>query len=406
MDFLQKGLKRVIDFQSLFNTIFLFCMVLILSITVLKINSHFINPFSNTLQGYELTDIAYSFFKNKMQLYKKDHEFVLVNIGGSPYRQSISNTLDTINKHYNPKLIGINVLLESEKDSLVDRALKQSILDCSKKCPVVLASKIKTKKKSVERLTNDWMELSGFPNISYGYINVIKPSHTIRSIQPFVKFQDSILWSFGAKVASCENDSSLIELIERNGHKENDKLKETINWNLDFEGNQSILNAESLSILSQSNVHKNKIFILGYMEKGSCIDKSFTPKNKEYIGDRMPDSFSPEIHAEAAHMYKSGLFIWELPTWLNCLITFLIVYWNVLLIRWVLFEKKQKFIFEVMQKFYIFFVGLILFFLQMLFLTEWNFNFNFSWCIISMVFAFESILLYEYLKGKYAKFTE
>jgi len=87
-------------------------------------NLDFLNPFINTVQDLNLSDVVFSKIRNDGR-YGVDSNVVLVNIG-SLNRAGIAKEIEIINK-YEPKVLGIDSFFRTPKDEKQDSLLIESL---------------------------------------------------------------------------------------------------------------------------------------------------------------------------------------------------------------------------------------------------------------------------------------
>jgi hypothetical protein len=113
-------------------TLVVFLLIGILSLV--SVNFHFLDPFNQSLQDYDITDIVYSLLRNTHK--HIDERIVIVNTG-QPSRERLAAMLERIIAAQ-PQAIGVDVLFDGSKerqsDSLLQAALKKSdrlVLACT-----------------------------------------------------------------------------------------------------------------------------------------------------------------------------------------------------------------------------------------------------------------------------------
>ena len=286
-------MKERISFPDyIISVVFVFASLGLLSYIGSNIQSDVINPVGKAMGDFELTDIVFSYMRERPG---EDTNLVLVNIGDLG-RDGIAEEINILNK-YNPKVIGIDAFFRKPKgrneDGVdVDSALATAF---SKVKNLILVSKVNRYNEKTD--THDTLELSNPMFSQYamsGMSNMISEGYdvfkTSRTISPQEKVKDTVEMAFAVKLAKIYNPKAVEKLMDRGNETE------IINYqgNFDPKVNEISPNARNVftaldvsQVLNEEfnpDIIRNKIILMGYMgpnwDKITWEDKFFTPLNK------------------------------------------------------------------------------------------------------------------------------
>ena len=106
-------MKKLIRPYPAVVTVFVFLVIGVLSL--IRLNIHFLDPFTQGIKDFDLTDIVYSRLRN--QEVRLDDRIVLVNTG-QPDRALMAAMLKRISEAQ-PKVIGIDVLYAGRQNAAI-----------------------------------------------------------------------------------------------------------------------------------------------------------------------------------------------------------------------------------------------------------------------------------------------
>lgn len=285
----------------------LVCSVLI---SKLKINNHLLNPFEVSEVKYDFYDLYFAKFGVPTLPPRTD--IFLVNTFGLG-RNQVAGLIDSINE-LSPKVISVDMIYDTTGDSTGTAHLDKVLSKLKEK--VVIASALDSTLVFEEKFTN------GF---------VFFPSHDGYTIRNYYD--------------SYNNKNSFVNEIylKFNGQKptySREKMK-YINYQYDSISDSQTKPFFANSIIELSNesfedegikaMVNGKIVLLGHINKnkGSIIDKHYTPLNKEYLGRSLPDMEGIMIHANILAMHLDKKYISIMPQFLQWLIVVSVLLLNV-----------------------------------------------------------------------------
>jgi CHASE2 domain-containing sensor protein len=289
-------------------------------------NIHFLNPLSQSLKDFEMTDLIYSQLRKSepngsVQL--SDTNIVLVNVGKLG-RAGIAKQLNIINR-YKPAVVAVDVTFEKLKGNAGDTLLANAF---AKTKNLVLASYFDYSKPELNGAF-DLMRTS-HPFFSAGkqsaFVNFVSadPESTVRYVRPAEEFDGKKYNCFAAEIVkkfsaeaseNFEKRDKEIEVINYSGRRDNFIV---------FDADEINDTNSNLAVIS------GKIVILGFLGPDTRTqvleDSHFTPMNAKYSGRSFPDMYGQLIHANIVSMMLAGSYINEMPFWLLLIIAFVICY--------------------------------------------------------------------------------
>jgi len=337
----------------------IFGMLFLWGISKIDINLDIVNPISKTFEDFDLTDLVFSQIRENPG---EDPNIVLVNIGELD-RMGIAEQLEVINK-YKPKVVAIDARFIKPKhssdpirDSLfvaADSALSQAI---SKVSNLVMACKLYTNAQEGKVDSIQFSHPMFMKNADTAFVNTISEGEntfkTWRKQNLIERVsEDSIIYSFAAKVAQLYKPSSMKKMMERT--KKNDT--EIINYrgNINCTTKDGTPNSKitftALDVYQVLNeefepdVIKDKIVLLGFMGRDfdtySTEDRFFTPLNKNYVGRADQDMYGVIVHANIISMILNENYINEMPeVWVD-VVNIAIVFLSILLFTYLYFTLE------------------------------------------------------------------
>ncbi|MCF8297213.1 MAG: CHASE2 domain-containing protein [Saprospiraceae bacterium] len=356
--FLKKIFKsRILHYDNFLSIIIIF----ILFFFVIKfVHIDFLDPLSDAFADVEFTDIIYSQF-DKNDEYRQvvkgepqtDTNIVIVNIGFLD-RGGIATELNIINQ-YSPKVVGIDVKFEDEKDAFQDSMLMDAL---SKTKNLVLYGKginYHADSNSFEFLETCHPKFAqyGYPGFTNLKTNQEGDNETenymkvCRIFLPFAKdsLENKNIESFAVKICELYSPESLIKLKKRNSTFEYINYFGNIAY-YDKKPRYKVIDIKDIFNDSlDGTIFRDKIVLMGFLgrnldDKGG-EDKFFTPLNPKYIGKTNPDMYGVVIHANTIGMILQGNYINKLPAWIGHIIGLIIVFLTFALFRYIYYFKKD-----------------------------------------------------------------
>ncbi len=350
-------------------------------LALLPLNLSVLNPFRVALEDFDFNDMAYSELK-KNQETPVDDRIAIVNIGYSD-RLTLSRILEVVSAD-SPKVIGLDVMFDNDKDSLSDAFLFEQL----KATPnLVLASKIDWSNDQIlkESVFKD-------TSIKLGFVNFVGTQKgTIRYFSPIEKENNHVHLSFASAITQKADPHAYQKLLDRK------KTIETINYTRHQHKYALIDGAQLLEGLVVDNIFKNKIVLLGYVSTSpfDIEDKYLTPMNEKFAGKTFPDMNGVMIHANIISMILDGSYIKKIPSWITWSLAIILTWLHIsLFIRYYIdehiwFHLVAK-IAQLISAIFFVYLGLFLF-------NRFNVKLDMSITVVAIILAIDVLYFYEAL---------
>lgn len=244
-----------------------------------------------------------------------NQQLVLVNVKHLD-RKELATLIEKVQLQQ-PKVIGVDVIFDHQKEVLIDEQLWQALQSEN----VVSAFAIQKR----EIIKND-PKLGVFRHkLGYANFNFDAYNSVIRNFQAKKVFDGFEYQSFGLKVAQ--------RYLGRKEKLQWDKMtKKSIPINYSG-GHDHYFSFDAEEILQRDSVPvlTDKIVLLGYMGTPTgnpydIEDRHFTPLNQEFVGKSAPDTFGIIIHANIIEMLINGKRLKEAPVWVLLLVGFILTF--------------------------------------------------------------------------------
>jgi CHASE2 domain-containing sensor protein len=297
---------------------------------MIALNLSFLNPISQALGDFNLSDLLYSKLGTRANLI--DTNIILVNIGHLN-RSQIARQLEVI-KEQDPKVVGFDGFFIQKRDPEMDSILREAL---QKPPGVVMACFLAGRNE--ESGIFDSLETSNpyFTGPAKAFVNLggTDPlTSTVRTFSPSEIFHNDTLYALGVELVRRYCPEAAEKLFSR------DNTREIINYKSNRNGFIAYDVDALFDTIQDFSVMKNKIVLMGYMGESFASptdmeDIYYTPMNPEIAGRSRPDMYGVVIHANIASMILSSDYINKMPLWLTILISFVICYYFILLVSWV-----------------------------------------------------------------------
>lgn len=373
-------MKYLFRRDTFFATIAVFVSMGLLSL--LPFNLSVLNPFRVALEDFDFNDMAYSELKKNHDT-PVDDRIVIVNIGYLD-RSSLTSILNIVSAE-EPRVIGLDVMFEIEKDSISDAILFEQL----KSTPdLVLAAKL------------DWndskhpLKESVFKDtaLTLGFVNFVGAEKgTIRYFSPVEKENKLKHQSFASAIINIVNPDAYKKLIARK------KPVETINYTRHQHKYPLVDGAQLLEGSVVEGIFKNKIVLLGYVSASpfDIEDKYLTPMNEKFAGKTFPDMNGVMIHANIISMILDENYIKKIPSWITWSLALILTWLHIsLFIRYYIdqhiwFHLVAK-IAQLISAIFFVYLGLFLF-------NRYNVKLDMSITVVAIILAIDVLYFYEAL---------
>ncbi|MFC2111381.1 CHASE2 domain-containing protein, partial [Bacteroidota bacterium] len=308
----------------------------------------------------EFSDIIYSQF-DKNDKYRQvingevqtDTNIVIVNIGLLD-RGGIATELNIINQ-YSPKVVGIDVNFEVEKEAFQDSMLMDAFSHTENLVLYGKGINYNYAANSFEFMKTVHPKFAQYGHLGYTNLKTSREgdnetANYMKVCRIFLPFaQDSLAnkntESFAVKICELYSPESLSKLKKRNNTFEYINYFGNIAY---YEKKPRYKVVDIKDIFNDSldgTIFQDKIVLMGFLGRNlddtGGEDKFFTPLNPKYIGKTSPDMYGVVIHANTINMILEGNYINKMPNWLGHLIGLIIVFFTFALFRYIYFFKKN-----------------------------------------------------------------
>ena len=328
--------------DTIIGTVFVFAIMgVFANISQFQVFDLF-DPVGDALQDMELTDVVFSQMREAQVV---DERVLLVNIGQEP-RGGIAHMINVINK-YDPKVIGFDVLLTSDKDAFMDSLLQEAFAHTKN---LVMVTKFIEYNEKTDCYDSLVMSIPKFSqHAAPAFANLVTEAKDQddlkmnREVHPKECVNDTIHWSFPTRLASYLEPDNVKRYLARNNEKEIINFRGNV---MDFGATKfgTMFYALDVNDIYTENfvpdLIKDKIVIMCYLgdylgDRQSREDKFYTPLNLKYAGRSEPDMYGGVIHANTVTMILNEDYINELDQWQSIALAVVICFINVVFFSWI-----------------------------------------------------------------------
>ncbi|SNS97886.1 CHASE2 domain-containing protein [Ekhidna lutea] len=296
-------MKRFIR-DTILCSLFIFgIMGLFASVTLFKVFELF-DPIGDMFSDFELTDIVFSQLQEDPIA---DERIVMVNIGNLP-REGIARQIEIINQ-YEPKVIGLDVMLDAPKEWPEDSALTRVLSETPN---IVIGEKL----VGFDEETGEFaMTVKPEDHIvqeaRLGYVNLITNAEVqedlkmCREFTPSEIVQGETRYAFPVRLAYAYDSIKTEKFLARDNDIETVNYKGNIISFSSANYGMKYFALDVYDIFDQNftaDLFKDKIVIMCFMgeyigDTETTEDFYFTPMNENYVGKAKNDMFGGVIHA-------------------------------------------------------------------------------------------------------------
>lgn len=299
--------KYLYERDTLFATIAVFVFLIVLG--MIPINFYVLNPMKLALKDFDFNDIAYA-KAHKDENIPIDRRIVIVNSGHLD-RAELGFLIEAVNA-YKPKVIGLDIYFEGEKEQEKDSILREAFKKTKNLVGVSVADTANNHISIRKNYFDDVIQKRGYANL------VGEDIGTIRSYAPFEEVDGKKYPQITSEIVK-EYDHTAYEKLEKR-HKEVETINYTRALNEEDKKKYQLVQPEDLhNDIIDSNVLRGKIVLLGYVnleDPYDIEDKKFTPMNHKFYGKQHPDMFGIVVQANIISMVLDGNYIKKMPKWM------------------------------------------------------------------------------------------
>jgi CHASE2 domain-containing sensor protein len=372
--------KYLYERDTVFATVSVFVLLILLGL--IPINFYVLNPMKMALKDFDFNDITYAKLE-KGRENPVDKRIVIVNIGHLD-RAELGFLIEKVNS-YEPKVIGLDIWFEGEKDAGKDSILR-AVFQKTKNLVAVSVAVPENQDFSIQK--------NYFDDViaKRGYANLIgEDIGTIRYYSPFEKVNGKKYPQITTAIVK-EYDSLAYEKMVRRK-----KEVETINYSRRLHQYQVIEPEDLMADNVEGDLLRNKIVLLGYInpDPNDIEDKKFTPMNEKVAGKSLPDMNGIIVQANILSMVLDGNYITKTPAWVAWLVAILIGWIHMsLFIRYYL---ENHIWFHLVAKLAQVFSAIFFAYLGMLIFDKYAIKLDMKYTLYVIALAVDVIYFYEAL---------
>ena len=298
--------KYLYERDTIFATLSVFVFLFLLG--MIPINFYVLNPMKMALKDFDFNDIAFSKLHKDDDI-KMDSNITIVNTGTMD-RAELGFLIEKVSS-YEPKVIGLDIFFEGEKEPEKDSILREALRKTKNLVAVSVA----------ERGAHDEVNIKSnyFDDIlpKRGYANLIGHEvGTIRYYNPFDMINGKRYPQITTAIVK-EYDEQAYKKLEKR-HKDIETINYTRTVNNEDKKKYQIIEPEDLyADMVENHLLKDRIVLLGYinLDPNNIEDKKFTPMNHESYGKQHPDMNGIIVQANIISMVLEGNYIKKMPAW-------------------------------------------------------------------------------------------
>lgn len=313
--------KQTILKESVFGGVVFTLVILFLNTIPFKFE--FIKPIKQEFEDFDIYDLYYSNYWKNIHTEKdglinnslKSKNIILIQ--SETDRASILTQLKNIQK-LEPKVIGIDLFFEGNKNLKIDSSLRNYIhsqknIICGYNIDTIIDGSIIIQNQPIT-------EGADFAGNKMGYINLpyLEEYDVIRKYSPYTKNNELLYYSFAVQLFR------FIDSQKWNSIKQNIKEHELIDYTGNL-GYYSYFTAKNYNRINPDSI-KDKIVIIGdfHPELKLNEDLKYSPLNRKFSGRTFPDMYGLVVHANFIEQLILGKYIYNVPKLFNYFLAFIV----------------------------------------------------------------------------------
>jgi len=307
--------KYLYERDTIFATLSVFIFLFLLG--MIPINFYVLNPMKMALKDFDFNDIAFSKLHKDDDI-KMDSNITIVNTGNLD-RAELGFLIEKVSS-YGPKVIGVDIFFEGEKEPEKDSILREAFRKTKNLVAVSVAEPDEHGKVIIKpNYFDDVLPKRGYANL------IGEKVGTIRYYNPFDKVNGKSYPQITTALVKEYNEQAYKKLEKRHKDVETINYARTVN-NEDKKKYQIIEPEDLYADMVENHLLKDRIVLLGYinLDPYNIEDKKFTPMNHESYGKQHPDMNGIIVQANIISMVLEGNYIKKMPPWAAWVFAFLI----------------------------------------------------------------------------------
>lgn len=392
-------MKRFIR-DTILCSLFIFgIMGLFASVTLFKVFDLF-DPIGDMFSDFELTDIVFSQLQEDPIA---DERIVMVNIGNLQ-REGIARQIEIINQ-YEPKIIGLDVMLDAPKEWPEDSALTRVLSETPN---IVIGEKL----VGFNEQTGEFeMTIKPEEHIvqeaRLGYVNLITNAEVqedlkmCREFTPSEIVQGETRYAFPVRLAYAYDSVKTEKFLARDNDIETVNYKGNIISFSSANYGMKYFALDVYDVFDQNftaDLFKDKIVIMCFMgeyigDTETTEDFYFTPMNENYVGKAKNDMFGGVIHANIISQILDEDPIDQMSKNTEIVLAILFCLFNVFLFK-IVYGAMPKW-YDGITKIFQLFEVLVLATLMIYLLLIYNYKADFTLAMIVIALSGDSLEVYH-----------
>ncbi|MEO9872615.1 CHASE2 domain-containing protein [Ekhidna sp.] len=392
-------MKRFIR-DTILCSLFIFSIMgVFASVTFFKVFDLF-DPIGDMFSDFELTDIVFSQLSEDPIA---DERIVMVNIG-TLSREGIARQIEIIKK-YNPRVIGLDVMLDLQLPFEEDSALTRVLSETEN---IIVGEKLIDFNDELDHFEQTIKPESHISDQAYlGYVNLITNARTQEDLKVCREFTPSEVvdgetrYAFPVRLAYAYDSMKTERFVTRDNDIEVVNYKGNI---ISFSSSNYGMKYFALDVYDvfdenfTEDLFADKIVIMCFMGKylgdtETTEDFYFTPMNENYVGKAKNDMFGGVIHANIISQILDDDYIDQMSQHAEIILAILFCLVNVFLFK-IIYGAMPKWydgITKIFQLVEVMGLATLMIFL----LLSFNYKADFTLAIIVIALSGDSLEVYH-----------
>jgi CHASE2 domain-containing sensor protein len=368
------------DKDILFSTLFVFVFIGLLKLSFVHLPH--LDPIHAAFEDFDITDMVYQHKRDNPADVDLNSPVVVAEIGLT--REEIARQIIALSK-FQPKVVAVDAYFLNPKDPQVDSQLVAALSSIDN---LVIGSFVE--KGEGEDVLH---HVRSFPALSQtganAFINFVgEENKTIRYFSPVLEADAKTVNSFAAEIVKQYNGQAYEELLRR------EKQVEYIHYTKSPEQFLPVLSANELTDSNTAlSFLKDKIVILGEVDKNSLDDLHFTPMNTRMAGRSKPDMPGVFIHANTVEMILKGSYVNKVPDWVMLAFSVLFTYLTIVFYTYYYVEKHIWY--HLMAKIVQFVFFFLFVFIELFMLDNMHLRFSDKIVLVPIVLSVDLLYFYD-----------
>lgn len=364
----------------LFSTLFVFAFIGLLKLSFVHLPN--LDPIHAAFEDFDISDMVYQHKRDNAADVKLSSPVIVAEIGYT--RADIAQQVMALRK-FQPKVIAVDAYFLSPKSPEEDSQLIAAFSGIDN---LVIGSFVE-KKKGADVLQH----IQSFPALAQtgtnAFINFVgEENKTIRYFSPVLEADAKPVNSFATEIVKQYDKEAYKELLARH------KPVEYVHYSKSPEQFVPVLNADELTDTNAAlSFLKDKIVILGAVDKNSLDDLHFTPMNKRMAGRSKPDMPGVFIHANTVQMILDKDYVNKVPDWVMLLFSVLFTYVTIVFYTYYYVEKHIWY--HLMAKIVQFVFFFLFVFIELFMLDKMHLRFSDKIILVPIVLSVDLLYFYD-----------